>query len=460
MTLTPTELADLAKSLAETSKALADADKVRADAEKVRADAEQVRVDVEQDRRLQQNALDVAAADLETKRLANDKARWEAQAARTDKLIEQISGAVPDLGSLSKSSVTFAEGKALRQGELIGLGLDKAAADLAEAVAKALKASASTGALFIVSDPRIVTSLATYWQIKNEADTLVSALTTAKSDAATLVEPRTRALGDAVVVAAAVAGKAITEVASLFELEVDVTTGSTDIAATSVQAAVIRELRIQIPTLVVKHQWARVIASSSAILTAVKGLVDLDVQAFPVDAALDGAIKALGDPASDLAAAQKDAADEKKSEAERHAARDRADSAKHDLTRLNLLQAARTRLTAVVQKARAFAERITTTAAGTQDSPLAVALSVEPLTTGTDPLVLVVGAGKAETYQMIVKRRLFAPRIQTSTSVEVDFFLVKGDQVLTAGHHQASSSIHGLIAAEGSRWTKDADLPH
>src|SRR5690349_6559093 len=155
MTLTPTELADLAKQLADTSKTLAEADKVRADAEKVRADAEQVRVDAEQDERLQQNALEVAAADLDTKVIANDKARWDAQAARTDKLIEQISGAVPDLGSLAKSSVTLAEGKALRQGEMIGLALDKVAAEIAIAVRTGVRELDPLPPLFVVSDPRV-----------------------------------------------------------------------------------------------------------------------------------------------------------------------------------------------------------------------------------------------------------------------------------------------------------------
>ncbi|WP_076264142.1 hypothetical protein [Intrasporangium flavum] len=112
-----------------------------------------------------------------------------------------------------------------------------------------------------------------------------------------------------------------------------------------------------------------------------------------------------------------------------------------------------------MEKARAFAERVTAPPTGAQDSPLAVALSVEPLTAPDDtPLVLVVGAGTAETYQMVVKRRLFAPRVQSSTSVEVDFFLVKGDVVLAAGHHRAGSSVHARIGGGGSTWNKDANL--
>ena len=468
MTLTPAELAALAQSLADTSKTLADADKVRADAEKVRADAEQVRADVEQDRRLQQNALDVAVAELDTKRVANDKARWETQAARTDTLIEQLSGAVPDVGSLSKSSVTFAEGKALRQGELVALALGKVAAEIADAVAAVTRKLDPLAPLFVVSDPRIVASLAAYWQIRNEAETLRSELTAAKTDAEralappTVVErvPPTDGLAaETVVVAAAVAGKALTEVASLFELDVDVTTSTVDIPATSVQAAVIKSVHATVPTRAVKHQWARIITDASLLLTAVKQLVGLDVQSFTVDASLDGAIKALGDPASDLAAAKKDAADEKKSPEEQRAARERADSARADLDRLGLLQAARTRLTAVVQKTRAFADRITAAPAGTQDSPLAVALSVEPLSAGRDlPMVLAVGAGTAETHQMVVKRRLLAPRIQVSTSVAVDFFLVKGDEVLAAGHHRAGSSVHARITRSGSTWTPDGNL--
>ncbi|WP_076264141.1 hypothetical protein [Intrasporangium flavum] len=209
MTLTPGELADLAQKLADTTKTLADADKVRADSEKARADA---------------------------------------RAARTDKLVEQVAGAVPDLGSLARSSVTFAEGKALRQGELVGLALDKVAAEIAVSVRAVIKDLDPLPSVFVVSDPRVVSSMAAYWQLRNEAEVLTLELTDAESAAAGALEqpaePTTRVVppADAGLAAAAVAGKAVTEVASLFELDVDVRTGDSAVPATSVQAAVIRHL--------------------------------------------------------------------------------------------------------------------------------------------------------------------------------------------------------------------------
>jgi len=474
MTTTPADLADLAEKLATTSKTLADADKVRAesdkvraDAEKVRADSDKVRADAEQDARLAQNKLDVAGADLETKRIANDKARWEAQSAKTDKLIEQISGAVPDLSSVAKSSVTFGEGKALRQGEMTGLAVAQVAKEIGKTVKEAVGGLDGEGtSVFVVSDVRVVTALAGYWQTTSEADLLhtelAQAIKNAEEARERVGEPRARSLtGEAVLVAGAAIGKAATEVASLFELDVDVRTSDTDVAATSVQAAVIEQLLQGKDKVRVKHQWARVIDESSALLTLVKNLVALDIRAFTVDAELDAAIKTLGDPAADLAKAEKDAVDPKKTKDEHAAAEEAAESARTDLSRLNAFQTLRTRLAAVVEKAHAFALRITTTptgATGAQDSPLAVALSVEPLTTDKAALVLVVGGGKAETHQMVVKRRILAPTVQTSTSVEVDYFLVQGDSVLAAGHAQASSSVHGRIKGSGSTWTENAAM--
>ena len=73
MTLTPQQQADVNAKNAETAKAHADAEKTRAEAEKSRADAEQVRASTDAERHLAQNKLDVAAADLDAKRIASTR---------------------------------------------------------------------------------------------------------------------------------------------------------------------------------------------------------------------------------------------------------------------------------------------------------------------------------------------------------------------------------------------------
>jgi hypothetical protein len=174
MTQTPAEIADLLAKAADASKAFAEAEKVRADADKVRADTDKLRSETETARRLTENTLAVAAEDLETKRIANAASRAQADAARVDKVITQLSGAVPDLTSLGKSTVTFGERRALRQGESIGLALDRVACDVADGVKTAAKDKVTQ--VFVVSDPRIVASLAAYRLLIYEASELKAAL--------------------------------------------------------------------------------------------------------------------------------------------------------------------------------------------------------------------------------------------------------------------------------------------
>ncbi len=482
MALTEAELADLTTKLADATKTLADADKVRADSDKVRADSEKVRAETDKaradtavDRLLAQNKTEIAAADLETKRISNEKARSDAEAVRVDKLIERVSGAVPDLSSLSKSTVSFGEGRALRQGEAISLALRRVVCDVAADVVNAVgnPPENEPAVLFVVSDPRLVAALAGYWQIKHEAHQLTLELDAAKQAAEEALKPPTLAGGkvwqlagpdDAALVVAAVAGKVITQVASLFELDVAVTTSASDIPALSVQAGVVHELlsrtRAEKKLAVeIHHQWARVLTASSGLLAAVNGLVDLDIEVAQTDARLTAHIVALGDPAVDLAEATKDAVDPKTSPDAKAAATQRKTQAQADLARLQVLEESQTDLTAVVQKLRAFSERITKVSAAGEDSPLTAALSVEPLSSGTGNLyVLVVGGAKAETYQVVVKRRILAPRLQVSTAIEVDYLLVRGEQLVAAGHATASAAYRGKISASGATWKKSPAL--
>lgn len=480
MTMTPGELADLASTLATASKTLAEADKARADADKARgeadkargdadktrADADKVRADTAQDQRLAQNKADVAAADLDTKKIANDKARAEADAARLDKLIQQVTGAVPDISSLSKNTVTFGDGRALRQSEAISLAVKKVATAVAAGVAKALPALEGSGRhrVFVTAETQLVAAVAGYWQLSDEATRLTTALADTHDTALTALEAAnaaeppergfdTRSLGAGEVglAGAALAGKVVTEVASLFETEIAATTNTGDVASLSVQAAVLHELLGS--TIAIHHQWVRVPDATSPLRAAVGTLITKDIEAAQTDALLLQAIAALGDPAAALAKATKEAENDKLPEPERRDAEVRAEKARQQVALLADLQEHRTRLGAVLLKVRAFTERVTTVSATTGDSPLTAAYAIEPLTSdGADSWVLVLGPAKTETYQMVISRRILAPRLHVSTGVEVDYVLVKGAEVHAAGHETASAAYWGKVKASGAEW--------
>lgn len=459
MTTTPEETAaDLAAKIGEAAKAFADAEKTHAEADKQRADTDKVRAETEADRRLAQNKVDVAAEDLKSKRIANDLARDQANAAHTDKLVEQLTGAVPDLASLGKSTVTFRDGKALRQGESISLALTKVAQDITAKVVAVVDKQDPKREVFVVTDPSLVSALAAYSQLKYEASTLKQRVTDAKNAAEEALKPGTPEVhrdlvAEAGIVAAAVAGKAATQLASLFELDVDVATSATDIPAYTVQTAVIGKLVGARPDLKVRHEWARVSnTADSALVNIIQELTALDIDATTVDALLDAAIKDLGDPASAVAQAEKDAKDDKKSADQKKKAGQAAKDAQRDLGRLAQLQNVRTALTAMLEKARAFAERVTKTPDTGGPSALAQAVSVEPLSAAGDFCVLVLGGAKAETYQAVVKRRIRFPRIQTSTTVEVDYLLVCDQNVVAGGHQTASAAYAGTIDGDDAEW--------
>lgn len=494
--ITPSKLANLADKLATASKTLADADKSRADAEKVRADAEKVRADsdsvradTEKDRRLAQNALDAADADLDAKRIANDKARADNEVARVDKLIEQLTGAVPDLSSLSKSTVTFGEGKTLRQAESNARALSSIAAGIASQVREGLnprkKTSDSGGkqeeetegsegpavTIFVTSETQLVASITSYWQLLEEAQVTINRLTEATSRANQLLGPEPRRIAYAIApgaatVAAAVAGKAITQVASLFELDVAVTTSDGDIPATAVHAAVIREL-LRKPaagtpgvgtTVRIQHQWARVPQESSALRAKVTSLIGADIDAAKATARIDQRVDGYDDVAKRLAAAHKAADDEAKASDLREQAKTDAEDAAKELRLLARLEEAQGSLAGAVAKAKAFADRITAVSDKTGTSPLMAAYAVEPLgASPNDWFVLVLDAAKVESYQMVVKRRVFAPRVQISTSVTVEFFLLNKDGVVAAGRPTASAAFVAKIARKGAAKWKSLD---
>ncbi|MBM6402281.1 hypothetical protein [Phycicoccus sonneratiae] len=455
-----TDLATALSTLATASKSQAEADKTRADAEKVRADLEVQKAHA-------QIATDAAAADLRAKQLANDKARADLDAARTDKLIERLTGAVPDLSGLQKNAVTFGDGRALRQNEAVGLAVAAVAQQVASDVAGAVPHDGGAPVpVFVTAETSLVAAVAAYWQVADEAADLGTRLAAAGADAAALL-PEAPAGGDRLdttsfvdpaTTVAAVAGAVVTQVASLFEVDTAVTSNVSDVASLSVQTAVLHHL-VTTGHLRVRHHWTRVPDDGSPLRTSIRALVTGDVEAAETDALLGAAIGALGDPQAVLDRARKDAKDPKLTDEERQRAQDVAAQAEQDVATLAALGNARTRLAAVVAKVRAFADRVGTASAGAGPSALAAAYAIEPLgRAGTGAWVLVVGPARAETHQVVVTRRLFSPRLHLSTGVEVDYVLLQGDTVRRADHATASAAFSAKLKGNAPDWSRRPSL--
>jgi hypothetical protein len=461
-------IANAVAKLAEAENTRAEADSVRAkvensraEAEKVRAETEKVRVETEDARAAAQAKLEADRADLEGKRIANDKARWDAEVARVDKSIERLTGAIPDLASLQKSTVTFTGDAGLRQAEAVGAAMQTAAIAVATKVVAALGAAApeaevgtaqtdtATGTpsaapaarVHVTSNTRLMADIAEYRRLDAEIAVLESGLTNAMADAEALLAESAEHLRFATaappagIIAATVAGQAITQLASLLEVDVAATTFTTEVGALSAHAAVLAEILRQAPGTEVVHESLSTPAATSPLLGRLRNLVTLELRAAVVLARLDRALAALGP-------AKKD--EEPTTTARRQALAD-----------------SRTALAAISTKARDLLTRITTAPPGEPGS-LGTVLAVEALATataGAEPWVLVLGAAPAEASQIVVTRRLLAPRLQTSASVTVDWFLVRGQFVRAAGRECASVAHHARIQRDGAVWSAQTALP-
>lgn len=447
----------LLTAIAGATKTLADAEKVRAETDKLRAEREEIEL-------LRQNKLEVAGVDLETKRLANQKASQENEAARIDKLISQVTGVLPDIASVGKSTVTFAEGSALRQGEAALLATKAVAGAIAAHIRAVFESSApGAGPIYLSSNTSILTAVAGYRQISAEAEVLMTTLNSARSDANKILEqipapPYRRFVEkEAGFALAAFAGAAVQQVASLFELEVAVTTNTSDIAALSMHAAVAGKISEGGFSRELRHESARVPPGDSILLTTIKELVSVDIDLADLALKLDQWIEALGEPVTELAALQ-EALKAAKSDEERDA---EIAEAGERIEKLKQAKDARTRLTAVVEKAAAFAARIVKVSDTKGVSPLEQALAVEAMassTNGDTPLILIIPAAVAETSQLVIKRRIFAPRFQTSTSVQVMYFLVQGENIYASGLASKSISFRGKITRFAAKWSKAKPL--
>ena len=439
--------------------------------------------------------IEAAAADLLAKQLANEKARQELATTRTTALKDALTASVPDLAATASPAVGFTQGATMRQGEATALALADAAGQVARAVATAVGSPAEGEAVrvHVTSDPNLLAAVVRYRQLVAEATLLRSALEAAAGGAQdALAPPETLveldrefldagsswsgegidlevdlgapiggitgaallpALGPTALVAGPLLGEAAAQAAALLEYEVDVRGERADVPARSVHAAVIAALLRSEVRLEVVHESIGTPSADSALLGLVTDLVRLDQELVRPALDLDAAVGALGDPAADLTAARKarDAAAE--GSPERTEAEGRIRDATERAARVVILTGARTAVQAAVTKAAAFVERVARTPDGGGASPLAAAVTVEPLAGGST-LVLVVGGASAESSQVMVTRRLAAPRLQTATTAEVDWFLVRGPVMVAAGRAGGSVSFHGRIDRKGATWLR------
>ncbi|MFV0434492.1 MAG: hypothetical protein ACK5LO_10980 [Leucobacter sp.] len=475
-------------------RAAAEAAKIRAEAKKIEAEADQIQASTAQ-------KTDTSAT--EQKKAEEEEEEKDTGADAIKDLLDRIAKAMPDTKSFEKNSVTVTEDRILRRGEFVAEAVtdvaNQIASDVWRIVSGAEPRVETSDAppkpqVFVTSDHRIVANLVLHRQMRAELQQLAAQLEQAVDAGKRLTAPaeqptefdvleaeqleaflahareitvRLRAVpGSAplalspLTAAAAVApliGDAVTAAASLLQYDTAVAADTADIPALTLQSAVIRGLTWN--GIEVIHEWARVAPCVAApqgepsLLTDLEKLTTLDIAAAGELGVLASTISALGDPEAERTEAAKEIAQTKADSYEREAAIQRRAKAESNIERLEQLRTAQARITALVARAQAFVERITNTGDGASASPLALAHSIEPLVArGSELRVLVVGGANTQAEQILLTRRIFAPRAQVSVAAEATYLLLHDERVLTAGNAHASRSYFGRITWEGAIW--------
>jgi len=104
--------------LAQAETAAATAADLHAKAEESLANAESTRISNTIAQAGVATADDTAAADLRAKQLANEKAESDQRVLELKEMIALAKGTVPDLSTVQKNTVTFSDGKAMREAEI------------------------------------------------------------------------------------------------------------------------------------------------------------------------------------------------------------------------------------------------------------------------------------------------------------------------------------------------------
>ena len=455
---TPADFAAIMKTLGEAAQSQADAASSLATAEKTRADADKVRQEVALATAQQSTAFDSAKADLETKRLANQKTEQDNQADRIDKMVTWATAAVPDVSALQKNSLTVSTGTVLFEGQQLAKALRLAAQNIAGALSTKL----AEKTVYVTADATIFTSIAKYLQIQSEADVVLSAIedpTDGLITAINKIVPRTptvpvdaeRFFGpvDVVAVAAGVTGALASQAAALFEVDVAATVERSDVDALDLQVSVINELLTLSTDLDIRHQFARVPSGDSALRSTIKTLQTRDLELARLTQKLDDYVTALGDPSTGLAKIDK-VLQGKVSATEKQALEKQRAQLAAAVQTLADAKAVQSDAKAVIDKLHDFVSRLAAADEHTGLSPFQQALSVEGMVDG-ESVVLVLPPSTAESTQITVTRRLFWPRLINETTVTAKYIAVTGERIIAAD--QITARVHDRVRL---KWTDTA----
>lgn len=431
--LTPSEIADISKTIAEAAKAQAEATSSLATADKSRADAEKVRQEVVLATVQQATALDSTKADLEAKRLSNQKTEQDNQADRINKMITWATAAVPDVASLQKNSLTVSSGTVLFEGRHVAKAMRVAAARIAADLSPKL----TDKTVYVSADATILTSIAGYIQIGSGADVieravgedhdgLIKAIDTVLLNRNVPTRVSIVAF-EAAAVAAGVTGALAKQVAALFEVDVAGTVERTDVEALDLQATVINALLGRDSNLDIRLQFARIPSRDSTLQSTLKNLQTRDLTLARLKQSLDDYITELTDFAAQIAdietALQGNISTEERKELET-----KRDKLAKDFKPFADAKRLQSEAKAIIDKLHNFLARLAELNERSGLSPFQQALAVDGMLDATSVL-LIVPPAKAESTQITVARRLFWPRLLNETTVTAKYIAVQRERV-------------------------------
>jgi hypothetical protein len=465
--MTPEEIRTQAEDvLAQAKAALEAAKTVEATAKtaleaagKTKEEAEKQRLDNQLELRTMQTSVQLKSEELAKSQLANETSRLDNAKKELDNRFDELTKLtsagkelVPNLSSVDKNSVTFATGDVLRQAELAARALDRAAHDAAavisiRAAGRTVVITSATNLRRDVAQAVLLAAeagqhLSLLEELTTTVDTALAAAPAAPGSVApSFLDPATAGLA-----IGSVAASAVTELAKVLSYDVAVTAQTATLPALTIHAALIPRLELLTPA----HQELGWSDGTSGLAKTLADLRQIVVRLAPKRGVLDWAAdqaKALDDQIATLTKGIAAATGDEKVELEAQLALARTHRATFD-GRLDIKQ----RVDAAVKAYEGFlASAVTAAADGT--TALGRALAAEPLlTAGT--CALVVPDGAVHAHQLLVTRRIRAPRLQVAVSVEFTWFLTDGTHVLAAGRPSAAVTEYAMFKPEQAYWER------
>ncbi|TYL53168.1 hypothetical protein [Agromyces mariniharenae] len=362
--------------------------------------------------------------DNESTRLANEQKVREGKQAEYDALAAKVAAAVPKLSQIPVNTITVPDGYAFRESENVGHVLDKTA----EALVADLRASGQLNVnefpkIVITSNPKLAESAIAFYAMKAEFNTLVGQADAVREDAEKLLEAKIPektkltipGVGDIIASGAAAAAQAVTEVAGLFQTDTALTNVVSEPAEFTVHARIARRLIGSINGIIVASDQISPVAEDSPLLASLQELLTAYDKLADTAIALQSKFDSTSDDEANL---QTRAA----------------------------LASMKTRVAALRTRIEALVARVTTVPVGNNLAPLteAIILSTSAIADAKTS-VLIVPPAKAYTDQVVVKRRIFSPRVSVSTYLELPFVLLQTGQVKWAGTSAARTGYTALF---------------